>query len=101
MSTQDLCQGAINQEARKAGWAPSSRMSTSRRTEQEFGIHLVASGNPGQVLERRVAWTPVFQGSHFLLKKQMRTNIKSGEVSNSIFRSILPTLGLDGKHAVQ
>jgi len=79
MRSWDLCQGAINQEARKAGQAPSSRMSTSGRIEQEFGTHLVANGNPGQVLEGSVAWPLVLQGSHFLLEKQeMRTKTQSG-----------------------
>lgn len=99
MKAWDLCQGTINHEARKVRQAQSFRMQTSGRTEQAFGTHLVANGDPGQVLEGRVTWPSVLQSSHFLLKKQVRTKTQLGGFLNMLVKSILPTLGLGGKHA--
>lgn len=78
------------EEAGKARQARSSRMRTSRMTEQEFGIHLVANGEPGKVFEGRVTWPSVLKGGHFLLKKkEVKTQAHSGGFLNTV-RSVLP-----------
>lgn len=83
------------QGARKAGQAQSSRTRTSSMTEQEFGIHLVDNGEPGEVFEGRVTWPSVLKGGHFLLKKKDLLHMgpaqtHAGGFFNTAVGSILP-----------